>query len=88
MGDAMNDTQAISMAALWSSIHMLRIMTNRGFVSPAEVETVYSSIVESFETFGSPELAAKTTARLDGIMCEIREYANDRWIGKGQSDPA
>jgi len=82
-----NDT-AIAMASLTSSLHMMRIMANRGLVSPNEVETIHSMITETLETMGSPELSATMMAPLDPVIAEVREFANKRWIGKGKTDPA
>ena len=84
----MSIERAASMAGLWASIHVLRIMANRGLVSPNEVETVNDAIMESFETLGSQEMAASVAANLAPAMAEVREFAAQFWIGKGLTDPS
>lgn len=77
---------AVAFAGLWSSAHTARIMTNRGLVSPSEVDEIYGSIVEALQ-HGGEEFAAKMTARLDGSFAEMRQTAQRVWIGKGKTDP-
>jgi hypothetical protein len=48
MGVAMY--QQAGMAGLWGTIHLLRIMVNRGLVSPNEVETIYDAMTEASAT--------------------------------------
>jgi len=77
---------ALGMAGIMSSVHMMRIMVNRGLVSPNEVETFYAAIIDTLAE--EPELQAITTARLDAPIAEIREWAERLWIGKGQTNPS
>ena len=75
----MSIERAASMAGLWASIHVLRIMANRGLVSPNEVETVNDAIMESFETLGSQEMAASVAANLAPAMAEVLVAGSFRW---------
>jgi len=84
----MNDSIAVGLAALNGTLHLLRIQVNRGFVSPNEVDTIYSSIVETMETMASPEMTAIVTAQLDQAIPEIRKFAEQRWVGRGKTNPA
>lgn len=84
----MNIELTAAMAGLRASIHLLRIMANRGLLSPNEVETVYSSMMECFEAHDHQEFAASLTSNLDPVIAEIRETAQQRWIGKGETNPS
>lgn len=44
--------QSIAIAALWASIHNLRILVNRGFVKPAEVEEFAGAVFEGLQQGG------------------------------------
>lgn len=83
----MKDAIAIGMASMMATLHVLRIQVNRGLVSPKEVDTVYSSILETLESMASPEVIAMVSAQLDKAIPEMREWAEKLWIGKGQTNP-
>jgi hypothetical protein len=84
----MSFERATSMAGLWSSLHILRIMANRGLVSPNEVETVNDSITEAMETLAPPDMAASLSEKISPVLAEVRQIASERWIGKGQTNPS
>lgn len=82
-----SDEMAVAFAGLSASLHTVRIMANRGLVSPAEVETICSAILETLESLGSPQLVASMTARCDPTFADLRRAAAERWIG-GPVNPA
>lgn len=79
------EQHAVGMAALWGTVHLVRVMVNRGLVSPNEVETIYQGMMEGFELAGEG-FATKMESFLEQPFAEIRQWAKDRWIG-GPNDP-
>lgn len=75
------DATAVALAALSSSLHIVRILANRGQISPNEVETIYSSIVEITDRLCSEKMQAIVGAHLGGPMSQIRETARRGWQG-------
>ena len=86
--NTIGDGHAIAGAALGVSLHLTRVLANRGLLSPSEAETIFSAMMEPIETAGSEGLQANTVANLGPLMAEIRLWAQERWIGKGKTDPA
>ena len=78
--------EAIAFGALWAVVHLMRAMVNRGLVSPNEVDEIYSSLIEGVQS-GDPAVAALLEARLEAVFAEMRQWADERWIGKGQTNP-
>lgn len=85
--DMIRDNTAIGFAALSSSLNILRILANRGLVSPGEVETIYTEVMEVVERYGSEGLQSNNAVNIGGIFVELRETAKKRWIGQGKTDP-
>ena len=83
----MENEDAIALAALWTSIHNLRILVNRGLASPNEVNEVYGSLVEALQG-GDPKFAAMMEQRLEGPFAELRQWAEKLWIGRGKTNPS
>lgn len=81
----MLEEESVAMAALWGTVHLLRVMVNRGLVSPNEVETIYGGMLEGFQ-LGDKENAARAEVFLQQPFAEIRQWAKDRWVG-GPNDP-
>lgn len=81
-----DDNTTLAMAAMAGVVHLTRILANRGLVSPNEVESIYSGIVEISQT-GSAEVASAVETALGVPFVELRQTAAERWIGKGQTDP-
>lgn len=77
--------QQAGMSALWGVIHLLRVMVNRGLVSPNEVETIYEGMREGFDT-GDPAVAEIADAHLQPAFADLRRTAKEKWIG-GNHDP-
>lgn len=44
-----HDYRALGLAGIWGSVHVLRIMINRGLVSPNEVDEVFEGIMDGLE---------------------------------------
>ncbi len=82
----MDNQEAIAFAALWASVHTLRFMTNRGLISPNEVDEAYGSIIEAVQ-MGDADYAARVESRLAVTFSEMRKWAEERWIGKEQTNP-
>ncbi len=81
------DATAIALAALSVALHNLRIAANRGLVSPNEVESVFSTLMETIEQLGSENLQGNIVTNVGGMMGEIRQTAKERWVGKGKTNP-
>ena len=77
---------ALSIASLWASQHILRIMVNRGLVSPNEVDEVHGSILEAME-MADPAFATTVTGPLEAAFVELKQTAESLWIGKGKTNP-
>jgi hypothetical protein len=76
----MDKLYGIAIGNLWASVHTLRILINRGLVSPEEVDEVYGSLIEGLQS-GDPEFAALFESKLEGIFAEMRSYAQKLWKG-------
>ena len=82
----MGNGEALAIGALWGSVHILRALVNRGLISPNEVDEIYGSMLEGIQQ-GDPSLAASLEAKLEGVFAELRQWAGERWIGRGETDP-
>ena len=68
---------AIGIAALWASIHNLRILVNRGLVEPDEVEDFAGAVIEGLQ-HGSANEAAVWEAELAPLFAEMKAAARKR----------
>ncbi|HEY1606669.1 MAG TPA: hypothetical protein VGF77_13835 [Allosphingosinicella sp.] len=82
----MTNNEPVGFAALWGMIHILRALVNRGLISPAEVDEIYGSMIEGFQS-GDARAAAFLEQRLEQPFAELRQWAEKNWIGKGQTNP-
>lgn len=82
----MDNSEALGVATLWASVHMLRVLVNRGLVSPNEVDQIYGSILEGLHQ-GEPTFAATFETQLDPLFSELSQWSERLWIGRGQSNP-
>ena len=74
------------MAAFSASTHLLRVMVNRGFVSPNEVDEIYSTALECIQA-GDEEFAATFESNFGPAFAELRQWAEKQWIGRGKTNP-
>ena len=63
--------------ALTAALHLIRILANRGLLSPNEVENIYSATIAVIED----DHADYVQRQLDPIFVEIREKAKEQWSG-------
>ena len=82
----MNDAEALALAALWGAIHNLRVMVNRGLVSPSEVDDFASAVFEGVQQ-GSANTAAVWETALSPAFAEIKGGADKSWRLRPQNDP-
>ena len=82
----MEDAEALALAALWGAIHNLRILVNRGLVSPREVDDFASAVFEGVQQ-GSANTAAIWETALSPAFAEIKKGADKSWKLRPQSDP-
>ena len=66
---------AICIAALWASIHNLRILVNRGLAEPEEVEELAGAVLEGLQT-GCANEAAIWEAELAPLFAEMKAAAS------------
>ena len=65
---------AIGIAALWASIHNLRILVNRGLAEPEEVEEFAGAVFEGLQ-HGCANEAAIWEAELAPLFAEMKAAA-------------
>ena len=65
---------AIGIAALWASIHNLRILVNRGLAEPEEIEEFAGAVFEGLQ-HGSDNEAAIWEAELAPLFAEMKAAA-------------
>ena len=66
----------VALAALWASIHNLRILVNRGLVRPEEVEDFAGAVLEGLEE-GDAHEAAIWQAELEPLFAEMMVMASE-----------
>ena len=71
----MHDT-GVALAALWASIHNLRILVNRGLVRPSELEDFAGAVFEGLQQ-GDVSEAAIWEAELEPLFAEMKAVANE-----------
>lgn len=86
MGQVMDEFLALTFGNLAASVHTFRILTNRGLVSPNEVENFFRDVAETMRD-GSPKAAESFENRFQEQFAELRQIAQVRWIGTGHPDP-
>lgn len=82
----MDDVEALALAALWGGIHNLRVLVNRGLVSPSEVDDFASAVFEGVQQ-GSANTAAIWETALSPAFAEIKEGADKSWGLRRKWDP-
>jgi hypothetical protein len=78
------ETSGVGLGALWGSVHLLRVMVNRGLVSPNEVDTIFHGVMEGLNFGGEPN--PEVEAGMEKAFAELRQWAKERWVG-GPNDP-
>lgn len=66
----------VALAALWASIHNLRILVNRGIVLPKEVEDFAGAVFEGLQQ-GNAADAAIWEAELEPLFAEMKAVAGE-----------
>ena len=82
----MEDAEALALAALWGTIHNLRVLVNRGLVSPTEVDDFASAVFEGVQQ-GSVTKAAIWETALSPALADLKEVSYKLWSGDGQTNP-
>src|SRR3546814_15866604 len=89
----MDEIAALALMGISAGVNSLRLMANRGLVSPKEVEEYAESITSHLSVADDDQkkaafdqLSATVEALLSPVLAEIRQFAPDRWIGRGQED--
>lgn len=85
--------KAWAMPGWATGLHTLRIMANRGLVSPGEVEEVADALTAHLQVDDDDprrEAFDQLSANIEGlfapVLAEIRQTAAERWIGKGKTN--
>ena len=63
--------------ALTAAVHLIRVLVNRGLLSPNEVENIYNATIETIPA----EEADYVRDQFDPIFVEIRDEAQKQWAG-------
>lgn len=87
LASVIRDTAAVGSAALLTSLHILRVLANRGLVSPGEVDTIYEAVTGAMEMLGTEDMQLNNFVNVSGMFVEIQQSANEHWIGKGKTNP-
>ena len=70
----MDAGHGLAMGALWASVHIVRILVNRGLVGPAELDEIYGSLIEGLQS-GDAGFAAVFEQQLGSVFAEMRGHA-------------
>lgn len=81
----MQQPSGVALGALWGMVHLLRVMVNRGLVSPNEVDTIFHGVMEGLN-FGQLPANSRVESGMEEAFAELRQWAKDRWVG-GPHDP-
>src|SRR3546814_3217167 len=80
---------ALALMGISAGVNSLRLMANRGLVSPKEVEEYAESITSHLSVADDDpkkaafdQLSATVEALLSPVLAEIRQCAHERWIGR------
>src|SRR3546814_18572057 len=87
----MDEIAALALMGISAGVNSLRLMANRGLVSPKEVEEYAESITSHISVADDDpkkaafdQLSATVEALLSPVLAEIRQCAHARWIGRGK----
>src|SRR3546814_2218595 len=87
----MDGIAALALMGISAGVNSLRLMANRGLVSPKEVEEYAESITSHLSVADDDpkkaafdQLSATVEALLSPVLAEIRQCAHERWIGRGK----
>jgi len=67
--------------ALTAVLHLIRVLADRGLLSPNEIENLYAATIDVV----AEQDADYVQKQLDPIFVEIRQHAQTRW--SGHNDP-
>jgi hypothetical protein len=70
----MDDSEALALAALWGSIHNLRVLVNRGLAAPGDVDTFAEAVFEGIRE-GSSMTSSVWEQQLSPLFAEMRSMA-------------
>src|SRR3546814_4841597 len=89
----MDEIAALALMGISAGVNSLRLMANRGLVSPKEVEEYAESITSHLSVADDDpkkaafdQLSATVEALLSPFLAVIRHCAHDRWIGGGKEE--
>jgi hypothetical protein len=68
----------ISMAALHASLHALRILAERGLVSPEDIDESLDGIIETLESLPA-EVLPIVMKTLDPLLAQLKQIAARNW---------
>lgn len=74
--EIMDDSEALALAALWGSIHNLRVLVNKGLAAPADVDTFAEAVFEGMRE-GSSETSSIWEQQLSPLFAEMRSAAEE-----------
>src|SRR3546814_12623065 len=87
----MDEIAALALMGISAGVNSLRLMANRGLVSPKEVEEYAESITSHLSVADDDpkkaafdQLSATVEALLSPVLAEIRQCAPTRWIGRSE----
>jgi hypothetical protein len=73
----MDDSEALALAALWGSIHNLRVLVSKGLASPSDVEVFAESVFEGLRE-GSAETSSVWELQLTPLFADLKIAAEAR----------
>ena len=72
--ERMDDSEALALAALWGSIHNLRLLVNKGLATPADVDIFAEAVFEGMRE-GSLETSSVWERQLSPLFAEMKSAA-------------
>lgn len=82
----MEASAGLAAASLSLSLNLMHSLVSRGLISPNEVETIYSAMIEHAAT-ADPSFSELVERMIQTSFADMRETAKARWMGKGNPDP-
>jgi hypothetical protein len=79
--DPIRASMALGMAALSVAMHTVRVLTNRGLISPNELQSIDSMFNETLESLGSESFQSSVVGHTSELMAEMHRLAKERWQG-------
>jgi hypothetical protein len=70
----MENSEALALAALWGSIHNLRVLVNSGLATPADVESFAEAVFEGIRE-GSLATSSVWELQLTPVFTEMKTAA-------------